>query len=393
MGKQFDGIRPASESSIEIDFYYRGERCRERLRIKPLPANLKRASNHRAAILDAIEKGEFDYAVTFPKSKSAIRFADKTPSGTMREYLDPWMESKTPTLKSSTALDYRKIIKGHLIPSLGDIQLVRLRRADVKAMCEAIHATNKRIANILSVLRSALTDAVTDEMIDANPIAGWTYKRNEAPKEEDYVDPFTADEQEIILKTLSGQGRNLIQFALWTGLRTSELVALRWNDIDFIRGEVRIRRAETQAAEQAETPKTRSGNRAVKLLSPARQALEAQKAFTFLANDRIFLNPRNNEPWTGDQPIRKTLWQPALKKAGVRYRVPYQTRHTYASMMLSAGEHPMWVAQQMGHSDWAMIRRVYGRWMPEAAPDAGRAAEAMFSLARGQNLVSIEKTG
>ena len=41
-------------------------------------------------------------------------------------------------------------------------------------------------------------------------------------------------------------------------------------------------------------------------------------------------------------------------------------------MMLSAGESPMWVAQQMGHSDWTMIARVYGRWIPEAAPDAGQ---------------------
>ncbi|MDF5919893.1 hypothetical protein P4133_10895 [Pseudomonas aeruginosa] len=61
----------------------------------------------------------------------------------------------------------------------------------------------------------------------------------------------------------------------------------------------------------------------------------------------------------------------ALKKAGVRYRRPYQTRHTYASMMLSAGEHPMWVAQQMGHSDWTAIARIYGRWMPSADYNAG----------------------
>jgi integrase len=246
---------------------------------------------------------------------------------------------------------------------------------------------------VLSVLRTALTDAVADELIEINPIGDWTYKRLEPPKEEDHVDPFTPDEQAAILKALPDQGRNLIRFALWSGLRTSELVALQWGDIDFIRGEVRIRRAETQAAKQvAETPKTRSGNRTVKLLAPAKKALEDQKAHTFLANTYVFLNPRNNEPWTGDQPIRKTLWQPALKKAGVRYRIPYQTRHTYASMMLSAGEHPMWVAQQMGHSDWGMIRRIYGRWMPDAAPDAGTKAEALFSETHGQHLVNIQKS-
>lgn len=68
-----------------------------------------------------------------------------------------------------------------------------------------------------------------------------------------------------------------------------------------------------------------------------------------------------------------------MKKAGVRYWRPYQTRHTYASMMQSAGEHPMWVAKQMGHTDWRMIARVYGRWMPTADIFAGSKAEATFS--------------
>jgi integrase len=46
-------------------------------------------------------------------------------------------------------------------------------------------------------------------------------------------------------------------------------------------------------------------------------------------------------------------------------------------MMLSAGEHPTWVAKQMGHSDWTMIARVYGRWMPAADLHAGQRAESI----------------
>lgn len=48
-------------------------------------------------------------------------------------------------------------------------------------------------------------------------------------------------------------------------------------------------------------------------------------------------------------------------------------------MMLSAGEHPMWVANQMGHADWTMIAKIYGKWMPDASPDAGSKAEAIFA--------------
>ncbi|MCX8566898.1 MAG: hypothetical protein ON057_001625 [Glomeribacter sp. 1016415] len=67
-----------------------------------------------------------------------------------------------------------------------------------------------------------------------------------------------------------------------------------------------------------------------------------------------------------------------MRRSGVRYRHPYQTRHTYASMMLSTGEHPMWVAKQMGHLDWTMIARRYGRWMPSADEKAGEKAIELF---------------
>lgn len=179
---------------------------------------------------------------------------------------------------------------------------------------------------------------------------------------------------------LTGQAANLVQFALGTGLRTSEVVALDWRDVDFIRGEVMITKAMTQASKgAAEIPKTAAGRRAVKLLGPAMTGLKAQKEHTFLAGEEVFQNPRTLERWAGDGPIRKTMWAHAVKKAGVRYRRPYQTRHTYASMMLSAGEHPMWVAKQMGHSDWTMIARVYGRWMPSENATSGAKAEKAFA--------------
>ena len=67
MSKGFDGVRPASESSIEIGFFFDGRHCIERVRVKPTAANLKRAADRRAAILEAIACGEFDYDAEFPK--------------------------------------------------------------------------------------------------------------------------------------------------------------------------------------------------------------------------------------------------------------------------------------------------------------------------------------
>jgi integrase len=142
----------------------------------------------------------------------------------------------------------------------------------------------------------------------------------------------------------------------------------------------------TQAAEEAETPKTRRGTRDVKLLPPALEALTAQKVHSFLAGGIVFFNPLHGKAWEGDQAIRNSAWAPAIKRSGVRYRNPYQTRHTYASMMLSAGESPIWVAQQMGHSDVTMIFRNYGRWIEAKDADSGQKAVAMFSAANDKNV-------
>lgn len=378
--RQRTGVRPVSNSSIQIAFTYRGIPCRERIKLQPSPANLKRAEQHRAAILDAIERGTFNYAITFPDSPNRFRFAEHKGAGyALETWLETWLARQKAHLKASTHDDYRKIVENVLIPELGRTHLTDLKRAQIREICEKSTSTNKRLSNIQSVLRKALQDALDDDLIEANPLYGWKFARKEAPKSADDIDPFTAEEQSAILQACrDDQTRNLFQFAFWSGLRTSELCALEWGDIDWQRDIARISRALTQAADEAETPKTRRGARDVKLLAPALSALISQKEHTYLANGAVFHNPRTGEPWTGDQSIRHGPWTAALKKAGIRYRRPYQSRHTYASMMLSAGESPMWVAAQMGHSDWSMISRVYGRWIRDAAPEAGNKAVQMF---------------
>lgn len=379
MGRDGRGVRPGSESSIEITFQYQGVRCRERLNLQPTAANLKRAEQHKAAIEYAIANGTFDYAVTFPESKRVAMFAAPADRQKVETFLVEWLERKRSQLKASTAEHYRQLITGQLLPMFGELGLAELSRKHVRDKLSVLAVSNKTLINLQSCLRSALNDAVEDEFLEANPLAGWTYKNKEALKEDDDVDPFTVEEQAAILGAMPKERRAQVQFALWTGLRPSELIALEWGDVDWVAGEIRIVRAKTRAADSPETPKTASGRRSVKMLGPARDALLEQKARTFLAGGRVFDNPVTGAPWQHSDEIRKILWMPAIRKSGVRYRRPYQTRHTYASMMLSAGEHPMWVAGQMGHRDWTMIARVYGRWMPSADAGAGGRAERLFA--------------
>lgn len=380
--RERSGVKAISETSIQITFTFQGVLCRERVKLQPTPANLKRAENHRAAILDAIERGTFDYGATFPDSPRRYKFVVVVGEGILlEEWLEKWLKRQEQHLKASTFDGYRKTVNNVLIPAFGRKMVADLKRSDVRAWCEEQTATNKRLSNVQSVLRKALQDALDDELIDINPMHGWKFTRREAVKTVDSIDPLSAEEQQAILESCKDpQHRNLFEFAFWSGLRTSELCALEWGDIDWLKGFVRVRRAMTRAADEPEDPKTRRGARDVKILPAALRALIAQKAHTFMADQYVFHDPRYGQPWDGDQSIRAGAWIPALRKAGVRYRNPYQTRHTYASMMLTAGESPIWVASQMGHADTAMIFRNYGRWIPDALPEAGGKAAAMFDL-------------
>lgn len=380
MGRK-GGVRQRSQSSIEIDFYYRGQRCRERLKLEPKARNLRYAENIKGEIENAIASGTFRYADYFPDSPRAKELSSVPGDAvTIAKYLDQWLSEERKNTKNSTWNGYKKIVDGRLIPAFGKLTLGMLRRRHIKEWIAEQSASRKTIGNILSPLRIALDDAVDDELIELNPLAGWKLRRRDGLRRKvDDIDPFAAEEREAILAALTGQGRNLVAFAFWTGLRTSELCALDWSDIDFIRGVARITRAWTQYSDEPENTKTNAGERDVKLLTPALEALKSQKAHTYLAGAEVFQNPRTGERWKGDQPIRKTLWQPALKRAGVRYRRPYQTRHTYASMLLMSGEHVMWVSRQLGHKDWSFTARTYTRFMPDDMPNAGAKAEASWS--------------
>jgi integrase len=386
MGRNGSGIRKSSETSYEITFTYQGVRCRERIKLKPSPTNERRVANHLGAILDSIDKGTFDYAVTFPKSTRKVLFVShQSQVKLIEEYLDEWLTAKSKVVKASTEQGYTKIINNLIIPKFKGKVLADIKRPDIRKWLAEMNCSNKRLSNIQSVFRTAMQDAVDDELLEVNPLYGWKYENKQAPKIEDDVDPFSEAEQSLILSELSGQDRNIFQFFFWTGLRPSELVALQWDDIDWQRGTISVTKSLTQAAIEFEEPKTKAGNRDVKILAPALEALTNQKQHTYLANKHIFTNSRTGEPISGDQVLRKTVWQPALKRAKVKYRRPYQTRHTYASMMLTAGESISWLAQQMGHADFASIRKTYGRFIKDSIPDAGEKAVQMFTKNAGIN--------
>ncbi|EFA9727300.1 integrase, partial [Escherichia coli] len=105
--------------------------------------------------------------------------------------------------------------------------------------------------------------------------------------------------------------------------------------------------------------------RKVELTEEAMLALINQKPFTFMKDATVFEDPKTNKPWASADAIRKKAWVPTLRKAGIRYRNPYQTRHTYATKYISQGANLFWLAGQMGHKGPEMLFRHYGRYLSD----------------------------
>ncbi|OLC57152.1 MAG: hypothetical protein AUG14_04530 [Candidatus Rokubacteria bacterium 13_1_20CM_2_68_19] len=118
--------------------------------------------------------------------------------------------------------------------------------------------------------------------------------------------------------------------------------------------------------------KTVASVRDVAMLPPVERALLAQRATSQLRAPWIF--PNRDGGALDMTNLRERVWKPALRRAGLRYRTMYQTRHTFATLMLSAGEDIGWVAKQLGDTSVEMVIRRYHRFIPNLTRRDGSAA-------------------
>lgn len=195
-------------------------------------------------------------------------------------------------------------------------------------------------------------------------------------------DPFSREESESIIKEAErvhpGQVHNLIDFWFWTGLRTSEIFGLQWLNVDLPSGTILVAEALVRG-EHKDRTKTAVA-RTVRLNSRALSALKRQRVFTGIAGAAIFHDPRYSRRWEDERAFRRSFWTPTLKRLGIRYRRPYNMRHSYATAMLMAGMTPTFCAKQLGHSI-EMFLTTYAKWMDgeQNALEMARLESALMS--------------
>lgn len=332
---------------------------------KPTPANVKWALRLAAEIRERMRFGTFSMTEYFPLAGTAGAPV------TVAAQLDTWLLGLR--IEQSTREGYDSAAK-FWKALLGDKPVRGLKHSDIlAALATRPDLSGKTVNNRVSVLHQALQAGVLDKVLPDNPAENIpSAKWQRLP-----VDPFTAEEVERILGAMRGdpQVQNYTAGKFFTGMRTGESFGLRWQNVDLASRHIVVRESVVGGKEKAST-KTNVA-RTVFLNSRAFEAITAQKAHTFMAGQHVFHDPRDGARW-GGEPKFRWYWVPTLKRLGIRHRPPYNTRHTYATMMLMAGMTPAFCAGQMGHSVDVFLR-TYAKWIPGAG-DANEMAKLERNL-------------
>ena len=390
--------------SLRIWFSYKGKRVRENLGVPDTIKNRKIAGELRTSVCFAIRTGTFDYAAQFPESPHLKTFGVGRKEITVKELEEKWLDLKKMEISANALNRYESVVR-NVVPRIGGGRLVgTVTKEDLlyirKDLLTGHRARLK--GNSLTKGRSVVTVnyymttiagmfqfAADHGYIKANPFEG--IKPLKKARVE--PDPLTREEFiRLIDACRHQQTKNLWSLAVYTGVRHGELLSLAWEDIDLKAGTITIRRNYTKLGEFTLPKTAASTNRVIHLIEPAVSVLKNQAEMTRLGKQHQIdvqlreygRTERHDCTFVfNPQLVRRSAqvgfvykadsigdsWDAAVKRAGIRHRKAYQSRHTYACWSISAGANPSFIASQMGHASAQMVFNVYGAWMADSSTE------------------------
>ncbi|MDK1377122.1 MULTISPECIES: site-specific integrase [unclassified Sinorhizobium] len=343
-------------------------------------------------------------------------------SATVQEAGKLWIASaRASGLERATIDDYERHLRMHIVPFLGASKLPSLSIAKIRAFEDQLREAGRSqamVKKVLVSLGSLIADAQERGLVARNVVRDMKGKRGSGDKRQEKrqkgrlkigVDIPTREEVKALLVALKGRWRPLLLTATFCGLRASELRGLRWQDIDFDRGQIRVHQRADRFNEIGR-PKSISGERTVpappmvmnalrewKLVCPKRDTGkvgdDGQKV---MALDLVFPNGTGKVEQLNNI-LRRGL-HPAWVAAGVavdsgevdkkgkpvlapKYTGMHALRHFYASWCINRRKDgglelpPKVVQERLGHSSIMMTMDVYGHLFPRA-DDSDEMAEA-----------------
>lgn len=281
---------------------------------------------------------------------------------TFDEFARGWIDTRQAleTLGAS-GVDMYNYTRKSLAPLLaGDLAVLTKRDAEAALVALKKRGLSSTTVRLIHGRAKALfADALADGVATCNPFAAAERPKANGPKTQTIHAPELRRFLDAVKHDLYG---SFIRFAVMTGCRRGEIAGLRWGDIDFAAGTVRIERSMSctrSGGVRARRPKTRSSNRLIAI--PAALVEELRNI------------PRDSEyVFGGRHPnTLSNAIKAKLRQHGLGQFTLHDLRHAHATLLLRAKENPKAVARRLGHADVGTTLRIYGHVMDE--DDAGLA--------------------
>lgn len=316
---------------------------------------------------------------------------------TFGEYLKRWLPTIRSTVRANTYESYRGAVESHLIPGLGSVPLRQLDRTVFSAFYGELGRTGRKDGNgglsprsvrlVHVTAHKALDDAVRDNLLVRNP----TDHANVPAKVRSTTPSWTAEQLTTFLGSVKGKRLEAAFLALaTTGLRRSELLGLRWSDVDVDAGTVAVRQVVALDGYRPflAEPKTSRSRRVVALDGRTVAALKAHRRaqleervkagpawqgldLVFCAEDGAILHPQT----------LSGLFERAAAAAKLPPIGIHGLRHSHASLGLAAGVPLVIMSERLGHSSTAITGDVYSHSLPAQHQAA---ADTIAGLLAGQ---------
>lgn len=370
---------------LYVDFYYFGVRIVKSTGLSDTPQNYAKAREWLDRNLEKIASGTFVFAQAFPgaSQKEKEYFAERegwsyTPEPRQilfGEYAAKWMKEIWGDFPSEgKQRDFKQVINYWLLPYLRrktfhqitGVELKKflagLKRRDGKNKGQRL--SRSRVRNILIPFRAIWNDACEEHRWDL-PDPFKFSARNVPKGSRKHPEVFRFEEWMRLLEDINPYYRNVTEIMVMTGLIGSEIAGLRRQDIegDFIHVQNSIVRGH-----EKEDLKTEFRQRKLPITQALRQRLDI--ALSLSKGDQ-FLSMKSGRTFDVDS-FRKNPWTSALASAGIPYKVPYASRHTFAAWALTVGLNPNKLVRLMGHGSKKMVYEVYDNYVEGLEKDAGR---------------------
>jgi len=305
---------------------------------------------------------------------------------TLAEYSERWLGQLPDAVEYTTLkcyqLNVKYLVSGTANPNdepdefcLGQLPLNEITHARMKAFIMNMLKKQTRrhktfgkhsIRLMVATARALFNDAIRDGIVVSNPTSGLSKFYRKARVEREEIQPFTLEEMhrvECAAAQESLQTYAVVMTMSRTGARIGEVFGLQWKDINFQRNVISIsRNLPTSGNGDPSEPKTRTSIRSIPLNSELRSGLLVLKKHHHRGL-WVFSDSKGNPL---DYSVFLNKWHAIQKAANVEVRNPHQTRHFFATELLSRGENLIEVSRMLGHASIAITVDVYAKWIPPA---------------------------